>query len=397
MIKYIVILLYILSALSVSAQSRSELEASRKKTLEEIAFVDNLIKETARQKSSGINDIRIIGNKLTLRESVINGMRQEVELLTERIEINELAVSLMEKDLETLKTEYALTIINSYKSSKGYPVLAYVLSAKDFNQGYKRVRYLQQVAQFRRNEAETIAGLKKEISIVKDKMEIDLDNVSQLKSNEERQKILLQEEQEKKKKMVNTLGSKEKQLKIELEEKKRIAQKIEAEIARIIEEERKRSVNTGITPEMKLIGENFEENKGRLPWPVEKGIVTSKFGPQKHPILNYVSENNIGIEITCYGKTMVRAVFKGQISKIFAIQGANTSIILRHGKYFTVYQNLINIRVKQGDMVDIKDTLGEIYSESDNGNKSILKFMIFLDTGKSEPVKVDPEQWITKK
>jgi murein hydrolase activator len=397
MIRIIVITGFIFISFIVSGQSRSELEAKRKKTLEEIAYVDNIIKETERQKSSGINDIRIIGNKLLLRENVIGGMREEIDLLTERIEINELALNLMEKDLEVLKKEYAQTIVNSYKSGKGYSELAYLFSAKDFNQGYKRIRYLQQVAEFRRNEAETISGLKQEIFKVKSKMEEDLENISQLKSKEEKQKALLQEEQERKRRMVNNLGSKEKQLKKDLEDKKKIAQKIESEIARVIEEERKKSKTSELTPEMRLIGESFEENKGRLPWPVEKGIVTSKFGPQKHPVLNYVNENNIGIEITSYGKTEVRAVFKGQIVKIFAIQGANASIILRHGKYFTVYQNMVNIKLKQGDMVNTKDLIGEVYCEADNGNRSILKFMIFLEKQGSEPEKIDPEQWIAKK
>lgn len=389
--KVIILISFFLSMAAV-AQTRSDLEEKRKKTLDEINYVDNLIQETTRQKSSGLNDIRIIGNKLSLRENIISGMREEIDLLSDRIELNELAVSLMEKDLEILKSEYAITIINSYRSGKGYPELAYIFSAKDFNQGYKRVKYLQQAARFRRKQAEIIAGLRQEITAVKLKMEEDLENVSNLKSNEEKQKSILQQEQEKKRRMVNSLGSREKQLKKELEDKKKVAQKIESEIARLIEEERKRSMNTEMTPEMKLIGDNFEENKGRLPWPVEKGIITSKYGPQKHPVLNYVNENNIGIDITSYGKTMVRAVYKGQIVRIFAIPGANTSIILKHGRYFTVYQNLINVKVKQGDMVDTREQIAEVYCETDNGNKSILKFMIFM-----EKEKVDPELWIAKK
>lgn len=397
MIRLRSILICLLISISVSAQTKSELETKRKIALEEITYVDNMIQETARKKSAGINDIRIIGNKLTLRENVISGMKEEIQLLTDRIEMNGLAVSLMEKDLETLKAEYAVAIINSYKSRKGYPELLYIFSARDFNQGYKRMRYIQQVASFRRSQAETISGLRKEISDVKAKMEDDLANVSQLKTTEEKQKALLQSEQEKKRRLVGGLSTKEKQLKKELEDKKKVAQKIEREISRLIEEERRKSVSTELTPEMKLIGQNFIENKGRLPWPVEKGIITSKFGPQKHPVLNYVNENNIGIEITSYGRTPVRAVFSGKIVTIFAIQGANTSIILKHGKYFTVYQNLINVKVKQGDMVNTKDEIAEVYYETDNDNRGILKFMIFMEREKAEPEKLDPELWIAKK
>jgi septal ring factor EnvC (AmiA/AmiB activator) len=377
--------------LELNGQSRKELEEQRKKTLDEIVYVDNMIKETEVKKSSGINEIRIIGNRLVLRQNVIDGFKAEISLVDERIELNKLAIDLMEKDLESVKKEYAKTIVKSYKSSKGFPDLVYILSAKDFNQGYKRIKYLQQMARFRRKETEIISELKSEIELTKSRMEEDHANIVDLKSKEENQKELLQQEQDKKKRMVGNLGNKEKQLKKDLEEKKKAAQRIEAEINRIIEEEKKKA-SSAMTPEMKLIGDNFAENKGRLPWPVEKGIITGKFGPQKHPVLAYVDENNPGIEITNIGKTNVRCVFKGQVVRVFAIPGANMSIIIKHGKYYSVYQNLINVKVKSGDQVEARQEIGEIFCDINSGSNSILKFMIF-----DEKEKVDPEIWITKK
>ncbi|MBA4322207.1 MAG: peptidase M23, partial [Odoribacter sp.] len=182
------------------------------------------------------------------------------------------------------------------------------------------------------------------------------------------------------------------QLRKELDEKKRIARKIESEIARIIEEERKKAIKSELTPEMKLIGENFADNKGRLPWPVEKGLITSQFGLQKHPVLTYVEEDNIGIEITGFDKTIARSIFKGQVVRVFSISGANMSVIIRHGKYLSVYNNLINVRVKTGDMVETKQEIAEVFCETENGSKSILKFYLF-----EEKEKIDPELWITKK
>jgi septal ring factor EnvC (AmiA/AmiB activator) len=188
-----------------------------------------------------------------------------------------------------------------------------------------------------------------------------------------------------------SLSKKERQLQKELEEKRKIAEKIEKEIARIMEEERKKAIKSNNTPEQKLIGENFAENKGRLPWPVEKGIITSQFGIQKHPILKYVTENNIGIEITSLGKTSVRSIFKGEVAKVFSIPGANWTIIIRHGKYLTVYQNVVDLKVKAGDKVETKQEIGNVFCEIENGNKAILKFMIF-----EEKEKLDPELWISK-
>jgi murein hydrolase activator len=143
---------------------------------------------------------------------------------------------------------------------------------------------------------------------------------------------------------------------------------------------------------MKLIGNSFGENKGRLPWPVEKGIVTSHFGIQKHPVLKNVMEDNIGIEITSSGATKARSVFKGQVVRIFAIPGANMAIIIRHGKYLSVYQNIINVKVKAGDNLNTGQEIGDVYLDSEDGNKAVLKFMIY-----EEKNKLDPETWIVKK
>jgi septal ring factor EnvC (AmiA/AmiB activator) len=375
---------------SLFSQTKAELEEKRKKALEEISYVDNLLKTTEKQKSESMNAVKIIGKKLSLRESVILNMRQEIDLLNERIDLNTTAIDLMEGDLVMLKQDYARAVINSYKQKKGNPDIVYILSARDFNQGYKRIKYLQQVTKFRRRESEIILELKGQIETSKSKLLADLSKVSDLKSREELQKELLQNEQNKKQKMVKSLGSKGKVLQKELEEKKRIARKIEEEIARLIEEERKKAVKSVNTPEQKLIGDNFAVNKGKLPWPVERGVISSHFGVQNHPVLKYVTENNIGIEITSSEKTMARCVFQGEVALISAIKGANMTVIIRHGKYLSVYTNLINVKVKKGDKVVTKQELGEVYSDPGSNGNCVLKFMIL------ETKYLDPELWISK-
>jgi septal ring factor EnvC (AmiA/AmiB activator) len=390
--KYLLFLLsfLILSSDFVKAQTKAELEERRTKTLNEITYVDNLLKTTSREKTESISAIKIIGNKLNLRETVIKGMRDEISLLADRIDLNTLAINMMEDDLVELKNDYARAVINSYKSSKGNPELVYILSARDFNQGYKRLKYLQQVTKFRRREAEIITELKSQIEITKINLQTDFYKISDLKSREEQQKSLLQNEQEKRQRMVKSLNSKEIQLRKDLEAKKKIAKKIEAEIARIIEEERKKAIKIENTPEQKLIGDSFGENKGRLPWPVEKGIITSRFGIQQNAVLKYVSENNIGIEITSSGRTVARSVFQGEVVRVFPMAGANMTVMLRHGKYYSIYTNLINIKVKSGDKIVVKQELGEVYSDARENNNCILKFMIF------ETKYQDPEEWIAK-
>jgi murein hydrolase activator len=371
-------------------QTRSELEDNRKKALEEIEYVDNLIKNTAKEKSEGMNALRILGNKVNLRETVIKGMGEEVSLLNTRIELNQLAIEMMEDDMVFLKEDYSRAIVNSYISLKANPDIVYILSAKDFNQGYKRLKYLQQITKFRRKESEIITELKERIEETKMKLEVDLMRVSDLRHKEVLQKNLLQNEQSKKQKIIKTLGSKEKQLKKELEKKKQIAKRIENELARIIEEERKKQIKSDLTPEQKLIGDSFFDNKGRLPWPVERGVVTNHFGVHQNPVLKYLTEENIGIEITSSGKTPARSIFKGEVTAITAISGSNMTVIIRHGIYLTVYNNLVNVRVKTGEKVDLKQVIGDVYSEPGSNDYCILKFMIF------EKKYLDPEMWISK-
>lgn len=387
-----ILLLVIVHVSGLWGQSRSELEEMRKKNLQEIEYVDRLLKTTASQKNENLNELRVIGKKLSLRENLIDEYGQEIGLLEYRIGLNALATEMLEQDLNELRNDYANSIVSAYKAAKGTPALAFILSSADFNQGYKRLKYIQRVAKYRRKETETIETLYSQLRETKERLERDRRNVSDLKNKEIRQKQILREEQSNKERLVNNLSRKEKQLKQELEEKRRIARQIEKEIEKLIESERKKSETVPMSPEMKVIGESFGENRGRIPWPVDKGIITSHFGSHQHPVLKNVIEDNIGIEITSSGPTKAKSVFKGEVGGVFAISGANMAVIIRHGKYLTVYQNLVNVVVKSGDSVSMGQVIGDVYVDNGNGGKAELKFMVY-----EEKKKLDPELWLTKK
>ena len=389
---FLILFLAVWSASVLSGQSRSELEEMRKKNLQEIEYVDRLLKTTASQKTENVNELRVIGRKLNLREKLIDEYGQEINLLEYRIGLNALATEMLEQDLNELKKDYANSILSAYKATKGTPALAFILSAADFNQGYKRLKYIQQVAKYRRKESETIETLYTQLQGTKDRLEKDRKNVSDLKNKEVRQKQILRQEQDRKEKLVSNLSRKEKQLKQELDEKRRIARQIEKEIERLIEAERKKSETVPMSAEMKVIGESFGENRGRIPWPVDRGIITSHFGSHQHPVLKNVIEDNIGIEITSSGPTKAKSVFKGEVGGVFAISGANMAVIIRHGKYLTVYQNLVNVVVKAGDSVSLGQVIGDVYVDNGDGGNAELKFMVY-----EEKKKLDPEQWLTKK
>jgi len=373
------------------AQTRKDLEEQRQKTLQEISYVDNLLKQTSKEKKESLNELNMISRKLNLRELVVEGLQDEISLLNDRIELNNLAIGMMEGDLKILKKEYEQALLSSFRSSKANNEIAYILSAKDFNQGYKRLKYLERVTKFRRLESEIIMELKSEIELSRKKKEEDLARISHLKVREDQQKYLLQDEKNKKQRIVKTLGSKETQLQRELDEKRRIARRIESEINNLIEEEKKKTVTSELSAEQRVLSENFMESKGKLPWPVDKGVITGHFGLQKHPVLKYVTEENIDIEITSSGNTPVRSIFMGEVSRIFSIRGANMAVIIKHGRYFTVYLNIVEVRVKPGDKVRTGQIIGRVFNDSDDGDKAVLKFMI-----SEEKDYLNPELWISK-
>jgi septal ring factor EnvC (AmiA/AmiB activator) len=391
--KRILTAVFLLSVLFsyTGAQTRKDLEEQRQKTLQEISYVDNLLKETSKEKKESLNELNMISRKLNLRESVVKGLQEEISLLNDRIDLNNLAIEMMEGDLKILKKEYEQALLSSFRSSKANNEIAYILSAKDFNQGYKRLKYLQQVTKFRRQESEIIMELKSEVELSRKKMEEDLGRISLLKTREDQQKYLLQDEKNKQQRIVKNLGSKETQLQRELDEKRRIARRIESEINKLIEEERKKTVSSELSAEQRVLSDNFMENKGKLPWPVDKGVITGHFGLQKHPVLKYVTEENIDIEITSSGSTPVKSIFTGEVAQVFTIRGANMAVIIRHGKYRTVYQNIIEVRVKKGDKVQTGQVIGLVFNDKDDGDKAVLKFMIFDETDK-----LNPELWISK-
>ncbi|MDT8400503.1 MAG: peptidoglycan DD-metalloendopeptidase family protein [Bacteroidales bacterium] len=375
---------------SVKGQTRTELERKRNEALKDIEYLDNMLEKTSMEKSESMNELNMIRRKLSLRENIINGLMEEQELLEGRMELNKLAIELMENDVIILMKEYEKAIKHAQKVNKGNPELAYILSAKDINQGYKRLKYLQQVAKYRRREAEIIIELKNEVEENREKLEKDLIEISELKQREERQKNNLNREQRSQRDIISSLSRKERELKKELDDKRRIANEIEKEIARIIEEERRRSAMNEMTPEEALIGEDFAKNIGRLPWPVERGVITSQFGVHDHPVIKGAKINNIGVEITSGTRETARAVFKGRVMSVFGISGGNMAVIIRHGKYLTVYQNLVNVKVRPGDEVEAKEYIGDVYYEGEG--KSIIKFMVY-----EEREKKDPEEWLAKK
>jgi septal ring factor EnvC (AmiA/AmiB activator) len=396
--KYIIfvtgLLINILTVNISYCQTKKELEEQKKKTLEEIEDATNLLKETQETRKENVGQIQIINRRITLRGQIIESIEKETMLLDEEINEKSRLVAQMEQDLKTLKNEYAKLILFSYKNRDKYDRIIFLFSAENFNQAYKRLRYIKQFVIFRRKQAEGIKSLEgkmlNEIKALEEQREEKI-NLAEAKKKESN---TLQRELNQKSTLITQLKKRENELRKQIAEKKKISERIENEISEIVSAEAKRLKSADLyktlTPEERIISNNFMENKGRLPWPTEKGVITEHFGIHPHPVLKGITIENNGVDIVTIPGAEARAIFEGVVSKVIAIMGANYTVIIRHGNYLTVYQNLINVKVKKGDNVKLKQSIGTIYTDKET-NLTMLHIEIWKELQKQ-----NPEEWLSR-
>jgi len=395
--KYGIILILILQSILVRhsfSQTKEELESRKQKNLEEIEYTTKLLRQTQNTRKANIGQIRIINKRIYLRDQLIQSMQKELDMLNEEIKEKNELIQNMEKDLEKIKKEYEKLIIYAYQNKDKYQKMMFIFAAENFNQAYKRMRYVQQFTKFRRKQAQMIKDMKENIAEEINKLENKRKEKTKLVKDKIAENLKLQEEKFQKNRIIAQLKTKENELKKEIEKKKRMNERIEKEIAEIIAEEARKMKMTSpyrqLTPEEKIISDNFMENKGRLPWPTERGIITDSFGNHPHPVLPGITINNNGIDITTVEGAEVRALFDGVVSKVFAILGGNNAVIIRHGNFLTVYQNLINVKVKKGDHVTMKQPIGTVFTDKET-QTTVLHIEIWKELEKQ-----DPEEWLTK-
>jgi murein DD-endopeptidase MepM/ murein hydrolase activator NlpD len=378
-----------------SAQTKDELEKRKGKTQEEIAYTNRLLEETQKKKQTSLNRVRILNRRIQLRNQLLRSINQEISLYTEEIGQKQNLITELESDMELVKRQYEMLVQFAFWNKNKNDRLMFILSADNFNMAYKRMKYIQQYTRHRKEQALLIRSMQNELKVEIEELEkivLQKEALALQKAGENRN---LERERRNKDKMVKELSGKEKELKKKIEENIKIASRLEKEIAAIITAEaskgRSRNMYDQLTPEEKLISDNFQGNKGKLPWPTERGVVTSRFGKHQHAVLKQVTVQNDGIDISTVQGAEARALFGGVVSKVVAILGANNTVIIRHGNFLTVYQNLVNVRVKPGDRVTVKQVLGTVFTEEES-NSTMLHIEIWKELNKQ-----NPEDWLSRK
>jgi septal ring factor EnvC (AmiA/AmiB activator) len=386
--------IYFLFSGVILGQSKEELQAQKQKAYDDLKLTRELMEKITEQRSNSVKQLQLLQKGINARANLIYTLEAEIDLLDRNIQDTEKKIEELTQDNKKKKEEYARLIYYAYRNHTSYEKLMYILAGSTISQSYQRYKYLKYLSDYRVRIASDIEKLIKEL----DKQNVQLNSLKDEKlaalDEKEAEQGRLVNQRTKESAVINNLKRKESELREQIREKERIAKEVESRIREIIEEEArsKNSANiyAALTPEQELVGNDFKRNKGKLPWPVEQGIITVGFGSHEIAGLRGSSVQNNGVDITSSPGTEVRAVFEGEVTKVFAILGANYTVLIRHGEFLSVYQNLVNVRVKTGDKVLTKERLGEAYTD-ENENVASMHFEVWQERNI-----LNPEEWISK-
>jgi septal ring factor EnvC (AmiA/AmiB activator) len=389
-IKLILFIIGIFFIGQTGAQNRKELEAQKKSVLTQIEKMNRLIEENSKIKQNTINKLRILQRRIEMRQQYIENLKKEIHFVDNRIDENQGIIRSLNKDLKKIKKEYAKLIYHAFTNRYHKEFIFYILASDDINTAFQRIKYYKAYTNFRKEQVKLIKAVEKTLINQILQLEKSKEEKLDLLADKEKEQITLSREKNEKREAVHQLKNKENQLRSNLEKQRRIAQKLEEEIRRYIEEEaKKRNMYDLLTPEEKLVSENFEKNIGRMPWPTQYGVITEEYGEHEHPVLKGTKVRNNGIDISTVENSEVRAIFGGKVSRVFSILGANNTVIVRHGNFLSVYQNLNKVFVKPGQDVSVKEPIGIVYTNPDD-NSSVLHLEIWKEFEKQ-----DPEIWLS--
>lgn len=362
-------------------KSRAELEREKAEIQKKLLEFDKILKRTTETKKVSVGQLNAVNRQLQARVTYINTLSREVQLIDREITNTELKIKALENELQSLKDEYSKMIYTSAKLNQGMTITAFVFSSSTFKQFYMRLKYLKQYSDARKKQAEQIEKVTDELVIARENLASKKEEKQQVLQKEQQQKSELDKAKQEQQGIVNTLNKQEQDLRRQIEAARKQQENLNRLIRSIIEEEIRRAEaeakkanstatrasgsSIPLTPEAAALSTSFAGNRGKLPWPVESGFVSKRFGNQPHPTLKGVVEPNDGIDIQTTPNANVRAVFDGEVTKVATVPGYGGTILIKHGEYYTLYSKLKVISVKTGDKVKAKQVIGQVYTNKD--------------------------------
>lgn len=406
-------------------QSQKELQNKKNKLNDDIKQLNSQLSQTKANKKSQINAIVVLNTKIKVREELISTINSELAAINNSIKTNVAEINMLKASLEQLKKEYAKMIYFAQRNQDSYTKLMFLFSSGNFNQAYMRIKYFQQYAAFRKKQANEIVNTQKALGEKLNELEAKRHEKNILLGNEEVERTQLSGEKQQQEIVLSELQQQEKELKEELEKKKRDAENLQLAIKKLIEAEIKRKAEEAaklaaekaaknekieknkakikteknktktsetkvsvpeLTAEAEAVGADFASSRGKLPWPVTKGVICQPYGEYEHPAIKGFMMNNNGVEICANKGTQARSIFEGEVTSIAISPTGGKLIIIRHGEYLSVYSNIGEVYVKQGEKVSIKQTIGTIL---DDEGKTSMNLQIW----KGQKT-MDPSGWL---
>lgn len=413
-------------------QNRSELEKQRAEIQEEIAAVKRSLDQTKKNRKASLGQLALLQRKLRLRESAINNINKQIDFIQGDISKSRDEIENLKKDLDTLKVQYQKSVVYAYKNRNSYDFLNFIFSASSFNDALKRVAYLKSYRAYREQQSLNIETTQQLLQRKIGTLELSRKEKDEVLAKQEKEKIELDEERKEQAQVISKLKSREKELNKELTSKQKADNKLRASIkaaidreirlarAKAAEEEKKRKALAAAeskseskseskttapekteasvakksesvfdaTPGGEVISDNFEKNKGKLPWPIDKGNIKINFGNYSIPNTK-IKGTNPGLTMETEQGGAVKAIFDGEVVAIFDVEG-EWNILVRHGKYFTTYGNLSTTSVAKGGKVKTGQVIGTAATNADGNGE--IEFLLL-----QENKNLDPAIWIRKR
>ncbi len=425
---WVILLAFSLSAGAYGQKSAAvlQLERQRKEALADIEATDKLLRETARSAKTSLNRLNLLSGQILSRKKVITLLNRELDEIEKEILRLQGQLDALKRELGDKRANYGKSVRGLYKRHSSQDKLLFILSAESFSQSMRRMRYLREYADWQKRQAAEIVEKQAEIGRKQAEMEKTRGEKRALLGTRQEESKKLESEEAAQKEEIRLLDKRRKDLRADLQKKRRQAEALDRQIEKQIAEEiaraeaeakaarareraaakeksaaapggkgepsrEERVADTkggyAMTRTEKQLSDNFAGNRGRLPYPVAgRHTVVATFGEQTHQDLRYVRTNNSGIDIQTSPGADARAVFNGVVTRVFVIPGYNNSVIVRHGNYLTVYSNLSRVYVKAGDRVSTRQAIGRIYSDPDDGGSTILHFQLWLEKTKQNPL-----------
>ena len=383
-------LVFIALTVSVFGQKdRTELEAQRKALESQIKSTTEILQKTQKSKTKTVNQLKALNAQIRQRQELLESINRELKQVDQETAVQERNKTEAELAIRELESRLTNALQTAYVRSQLQPTWIFILSAQSIGQALARWVYLRQYKSYILHQMQSLARKKEKHLTLIHQLEENRKAKTLLFHSEEEHKKEIQAEQKTQQSLVNDLGKEEKKLKSQLASTTEKKKKLDDEIARLIREEGNKMTSSGLSaaPETKALNEQFSANKGKLPWPVSRGLITDKFGEHPHPVLKGIMVQNNGIDIQAEEKAAVKSLFGGTVASVTKIPGYDYMVMVRHGLYFTVYSKVMSVNVKKGDTVTTGQVLGYLGTEDPE-----LHLEIWQDK-----TKLNPESWLVRK